>query len=252
MKKLIILGALLLPLGLAAQVSNPSIVMVSGAPSGSGVACTLPLEYVTGTGDIWSPQTPAGSPPTCTWTKVGGSGGTGTVTDGAGTTTPNEIATTTTTAHQIQYPGPTMTASTLVFASTLGITTGGTVTTDTHTWAFNGQITANSLIALVGASILEARSAISCTGTCNAVLSAGNMVVITLTGNVTSLTFTNALHGQYTFIWLQGATPFTVSGLPSAWKGMTAPANTASTYARQVCSFDGTTGYCGALVQNAD
>lgn len=126
-----------------------------------------------------------------------------------------------------------------------------------HTGAAKGQSGANLNIGSILTSFLAGTvsthvNPVTCTGTCTINLTLGNIQEITLTGNVTSVVFTNSSSGNYQLIWLQGATPYTVGGLPANWYGMTAPASTATTYARQTCDFDGTNGYCGALTQNAD
>ena len=86
---------LLIPMGAWGQVSNPPIVLVSSAPSGS---CTqnLPDQQVKTTGALYSCQSG-------TWTQIGGGGGSGTVSDGSGTTTAGLMAQSTGTAHVQTY-----------------------------------------------------------------------------------------------------------------------------------------------------
>ena len=57
---------------LRAEVSNPSMVTVTSAPSGS-CSASLPQQYVNTTGDTWSCQNVSGA--MGTWTKLGGGGG---------------------------------------------------------------------------------------------------------------------------------------------------------------------------------
>ena len=76
--------------------------------------------------------------------------------------------------------------------------------------------------------------------------SLGNTQEITLTGNVTSFTITNAVAGEtLKFIWIQNATgTWTVSGAPANLYGFTAPATTANKATIQSCAYDGTNWYC--------
>jgi hypothetical protein len=85
LKTAILAALLLIPLSLAAQVSNPQIIIVSADPSGT-TPCNLPWRWnALGSGDIWYPGSPSGG--SCTWTQLGsGGGGTGNL---SGTLTTN-------------------------------------------------------------------------------------------------------------------------------------------------------------------
>lgn len=83
-------------------------------------------------------------------------------------------------------------------------------------------------------------------------VSRGNVQEITLTGNITSFTITNAVAGQVVkFIWIQDATGGrTVAGAPANVHGFTAPGTTASTWSIQTMTYDGTNWICEAANVN--
>ncbi len=110
----------------------------------------------------------------------------------------------------------------------------------------------HELVRVIGTLSLQLNGG-NCSGVCTLDFSRGNLWEVTLTGNVTSVSFANlSAPGTYHIIWLQGATPYTVTGFPASWHGITAPSATANTYARQTCDFDGENGYCGPVTQGAD
>ena len=144
--KILALTALFLFAAMAeAQVTNPSVRYVAVAPSG---ACSQspPVQVLNSSGAIY----------TCnngTWAIATGSGS-GTVTDGAGTTTPGLVAQSTGTAH-VQTYSNTLGTTTLEIGQgildadlTTGAKVGGGTATD-NTALINGLLAAGSTTAPV-------------------------------------------------------------------------------------------------------
>ena len=95
----------------------------------------------------------------------------------------------------------------------------------------------------------------SCSGTtCNLDFRNGNTYWITLTADTTAETITPPLNGgRVVFIWIQGATPYTVTNLPTTvWHGITAPGTNANSWTRQECDYTttGTMAVCGVANTN--
>ena len=101
------------------QVSAPSVSYVSSAPSG---ACSQspPVQVLNSSGAIY----------TCnngTWAVQGGGSGSGTVSDGAGTTTANQLAVSTGTAHTQGYAAPSTLPQTVAWEKRGTVIFGGNV-----------------------------------------------------------------------------------------------------------------------------
>jgi hypothetical protein len=144
----------------------------------------------------------------------------------------------------VKENSPTLVTPELGVATARSINTG--TITATSTIASIGDITAKRFILTMPTSIVAA-------STTNVDLSLGNIFTVTLSANITSLTFTNAAVGTYLIKFVQDVTGGRTVSFPAAWKwsGGIVPTVTVTPSKLDIVTLvhDGTT-YYATIVKN--